>query len=146
MSMDNEQQPQPTSDTPQRKAQGGNLVWYMLGLGVLLLLILRIFNNDTGLTLGFSDLLKLVKASGKAGSGSIDIADPASGELLRISNLSNVVVGDSSVIAKVNRQFLKTSSGAGREKNAGSSADKGKAIEIRVDRLPEQRLTELLDE
>src|SRR3954453_11146561 len=136
--MDEQQKPQPARDKPEKKTSGGNLVWYMLGLGVLLLLLLTIFNISSSLTLGFSDLLKLVRASGKGGPGFIEIVDPTSGQPQRISNLSNVVVGSSNVIATVNREFLKASSGSGAEKNRGRAGDNGKSIEIRVDRQPDE--------
>jgi hypothetical protein len=107
----------------------------MLGLGMLLLFMVTIFNNASALTLGFSDLLKLVRVSGKDGPGFIHIVDSASGQLQRISNLSNVVVGHSNVIARVDREFMKANSGT----------DKG--IEVRVDRQPEEQLlAKLLDE
>ena len=65
--------------------QGGNLVWYMLALGVLLLLMVTMFNSGSGQPLGFSDLLKLVEvsgkdANGKEGVGYIDVADPTTAQ------------------------------------------------------------------
>ena len=41
----------------------------MLGLGVLLLLMVTIFNSGTQLSIGWSDLLKLVDVSGEDGNG-----------------------------------------------------------------------------
>ena len=49
--MDKDQKPQSTGEKPPEKKsspQGGNLVWYMLGLGVLLLLMVTLFNNSSG--------------------------------------------------------------------------------------------------
>ena len=63
--MEKDQKPQSNSDKQSDKKstpQGGNLVWYMLALGVLLLLMVTVFNNGTSVPLGFSDLLKLVEA------------------------------------------------------------------------------------
>ncbi len=86
-SMDKDQKPQSTGEKPPEKKsspQSGNLVWYMLGLGVLLLLMVTMLNNGGGLKLGFHDLLQLVEvsgkdeATGKAGRGYIDTTDPSS--------------------------------------------------------------------
>src|ERR1700754_5037663 len=66
-SMDKDHKPHPSNEKPAEKKpsqQGGNLVWYMLGLGVLLLLMVTIFNSGSGVTLGFSDLLQLIEVSG----------------------------------------------------------------------------------
>jgi cell division protease FtsH len=51
------------SDKKPSQQGGGNLVWYMLGLGVLLLLMVTIFNSGTQQQIGWSDLLKLVEAA-----------------------------------------------------------------------------------
>jgi hypothetical protein len=143
--MDEKQSPQPISDGPGKKV--GNRVWYMLGLGVLLLVILTMLNNRSRLTLGFSDLLKLVKASGKGGHGFIEVVDPTNGHVQRFSQLSNVVVGNSDVTGKVNREFVKANSGNGGEKNGGRVSNQDQSIDVRVERQPqEQQLTQRLEE
>jgi cell division protease FtsH len=148
MDKDKEQKPQSANDKPDKKPapQSGNLVWYMLGLGVLLLLMVTMFSNGGGQQLGFSDLLKLVEASGKGGSGYIDVIETQSGhpQKVRISELSNVIVGTSSVTAKVNRQLLSSGTAAGSGKK-GENGDIDKAVDLRVDRDPgEQELPKLL--
>src|SRR3954468_18328617 len=115
--MEKEQKSQSTNEKPSEKKaspQGGNLVWYMLGLGVLLLLMVTMLSNGGGQSIGFSDLLRLVDASGKNGPGYIEIPDTSSTQpqRTRISDLSNVEVGTSVVTAKVNRQHYKLSPGA----------------------------------
>src|SRR5215207_7139369 len=110
--MDKDQKPQSGNEKQADKKsspQGGNLVWYLLALGVLLLLMVTMFNSNSGLTLGFSDFLKLVDASGKDGHGSIEVPDPSSSQpqRIRLSELSSVVVGSSTVTAKVTRERLK---------------------------------------
>ena len=70
--MDKDQKPQSPGEKPSDKKsppQGGNLVWYMLGLGVLLLLMVAMFNSNSGVLLGFSELMQLVDASGPKGPG-----------------------------------------------------------------------------
>src|SRR5436190_19659915 len=104
--MDKDQKPLANNEKqPDKKSspQGGNLVWYMLALGVLLLLMVTVFSTSSGQPLGFSDLLKLIDATGKdpkdpngkQGPGYIDILDPTTArpqQRLRISDLSDIEV------------------------------------------------------
>src|SRR4051812_23705615 len=110
--MDKEQKSPSTNEKPSEKKaspQGGNLVWYMLGLGVLLLLMVTMLSNNGGQKIGFSELLRLVEASGKGGPGYIEFNDPTSSQpqRIRVSDLSQVEVGSSTVTAKVTRLILK---------------------------------------
>jgi cell division protease FtsH len=144
--MEKDHKTQTPSDKPSDKKpapQGGNLVWYMLGLGVLLLLMVMMFSNSTEPVLGWSDLLRLVEASGKDGPGYIDI-DVRNGnttQRIRIQNLENIVVGNSSVTAKVNRQtFRKVLPGEeGKVGEFEPVGDKEKGVALRVDREAGER-------
>ncbi|HVT29331.1 MAG TPA: ATP-dependent zinc metalloprotease FtsH [Lacipirellulaceae bacterium] len=144
--MEKDQKPQPTNDRPTDKKsapQGGNLVWYMLGLGVLLLLMVTLFNNNSGLTIRFSDLLKLVDATGKGGAGYVDVPDPNSTQHLRLSDLSEIVVGSATVTAKVTRQHLKLD----HNKEFVPTGEAEKDVELRVDRSSDDKqLPDLLNE
>ena len=93
--MDKDQKPQPSNDRPAEKKPtpqtgGGNLVWYMLGLGVLLLLMVTLFNSGNELRPGWSDLIKLVEVSGKNGTGYVDIADPSNTQAPAATNFRSV--------------------------------------------------------
>jgi cell division protease FtsH len=152
--MDKEQKSPSTNEKPSEKKagpQGGNLVWYMLGLGVLLLLMVTMFSNNGGQKIGFSELLRLVEASGQGGSGYIEIPDSSSSQPRRIklSDLSQVEVGSSTVNAKVTRLYLKPdpSATAGGPKKWIPETNSGeKNVELRVDRSPEeQQLTKALE-
>jgi len=156
--MDNDQKPKSTGEKPTDKKsspQGGNLVWYMLGLGVLLLLMVTMFNKDGGVTLGFSDLLKLIDVSGKdsngkASAGFIDVPDPTTArpqQKARISDISDIEVGSTAVKAKVTRQHFtpNASGGIPTEKEVATAPEIEKNMELHVERLPEdQSLTDLL--
>ena len=153
--MDKDQKPQSNSEkSSDKKAspQGGNLVWYMLGLGVILLLMVTMFSNTAGVTLGYSDLLKLIEASGrdanvKEGKGYIDIEDTSTTQprRIRISDLGDIVVGSSNVTAKVSKETFKPKEGTASSDKEFVSASKEKAVDLKVERLPEdQSLTELL--
>ena len=136
---------------PEKKSppQSGNLVWYMLGLGVLLLLMVTMLNGGSEQTMGWSDLLRLVEASGKDGPGYADVVDRSGTQpqRWRISELSNVEVGASKVTAKVTRQRLKSSTPgqSAAEAKYEPVGEVEKQVGLRVDRLPEdQQLPDLL--
>jgi cell division protease FtsH len=146
--MDKEQKPQPPGDKPGDKKPapqgGGNLVWYMLAVGVLLLLMVTIFKTGNQKQVKWSDLLKLVEASGEGGPGFIETTEANGAEATRVqlSDLSDIEIGTSFVKAKVSRQLYKPAKdGTGFEK----VGQKEKGVAIRVERLPEeQQLSELL--
>ena len=63
-----DKQNQPTKETPKSgekkpQQQGGNFVWYMLGLGVLVLLMVTMFNRGSELSLTMSEFERLIEAS-----------------------------------------------------------------------------------
>ncbi|MEX2308300.1 MAG: ATP-dependent zinc metalloprotease FtsH [Pirellulales bacterium] len=152
--MEKEQQPPPPNEKPPEKKasqQGGNLVWYMLGLGVLLLLMVTMFSSGSEQMIDWSDLIKLVKASNpqdKNAPGYIDVADRSgtASRKIRISDLSKVVIGSTRVEGRVTRQLLPSDSSPAQ----GERAESGKAKEtvvLHVARDPEEkRLAGLLDE
>jgi cell division protease FtsH len=151
--MDKDKHSQPSNDkSPDKKVpqQSGNLVWYMLGVGVLLLLMVTMLSSGNEQTLLWSDLLRLVKVSGAGGAGSIDIVDRNGNppQYWRISDLKNVVVGTSEVTAEVTRQRLKPKAAeTSRQQRYETVGDAEKQLAIRVDREPEEpRLRELLEQ
>jgi len=152
--MEKDHQTPTPNDKPSDKKppqQGGNLVWYMLGVGVLLLLMVMMFSSGSEQTLGWSDLLRLVEHSGTEGDGSIDVVDRSGTQpqRWRISDLDEVVVGSSSVRAEVTRQRLKrvTAGEAGEEPRYEPVGEAEKDVVVRIDRLPEdEQLPMLLKE
>jgi len=62
--MEKDQKPQPNEDKPGEKKpvpqSGGNVVWYMLGVGVILLLVFSILNTGNGTPVTWSDRLAQV--------------------------------------------------------------------------------------
>jgi cell division protease FtsH len=140
-----------SSNEKKSPQQGGNLVWYMLGLGVLLLLVVTMLTSSNEQPLGWSDLLRLVEARRPGGKGYVDVVDRSGTQpqLWRISDLQDVKVGSSSVIAKVTRQRLKQVSSAetGGEPVLEPVGEIEKQVGLRVDREPEEnQLPELLQE
>ena len=119
--MEKDHKSQPSNDKPADKKapqQGGNLVWYMLGVGVLLLLMVTMLSSGNEQTLLWSDLLRLVEASGNGQNGSVDIVDRngTQPQWWRVSDLEKVEVGNSKVLAEVTRQRLKPISEKARER------------------------------
>src|SRR5688572_29855688 len=99
--MDKDHTPQPSNDKQSDKKpaqQGGNLVWYMLGLGVLLLLMVTLFTTSKEPDIGWSDLLRLVEASDPLDNNApkyIEIEDRSGtgNGKIRIGHLSDVEIG-----------------------------------------------------
>jgi cell division protease FtsH len=146
--MDKDQKPQSGGEKPSEKKTapqggGGNLVWYMVGLGVLLLLMITMLNSGSPQTMGWSDLLKLVEASGDGGKNYVDIQDPTSTDAnkrVRISDLSEIKIGNSYVAGKVSRQNLKaTQPRDSKEVEYSPTGDKEKGVDLRVERLAEEQ-------
>ena len=101
--------PQEKKPTPQ----GGSFVWYLLLVGIVLLLAVTIFTGGSKLDLGWSDLQALVEASRTTGDEKptkpyIVVTDKSkkTPREMRLSNLTDVVVGSDYVTGKVRRQYL----------------------------------------
>ena len=134
----------------------GNLVWYMLGLGVLLLLMVTIFTSGSEQEISWSDFEKLVKASNPANDADkrfIDIVDTSgtSKTKIRLSNMKKVVIGDREVTAKVTRSRPAPEGLAVAQDAKASTADKAgdgtEEVLLRVDRYTgEDHLDDLLRE
>ncbi len=153
--MDNQHQPPRDPQKPSDKKppqQSGALVWYMLGLGVLVLLMVTLFSSGSEQTIQWSELLNLVRATGKdpstPGFGYIDVVDNSGArpQKVRISDLHKIVIGTNSVTARVTRQPLQSTKSGGAlvvEPEGEASKD----VVLHIDRDPnEQQLAELLNE
>lgn len=154
------QSPNSNPKSPDKKPPQptGNFVWYMLGLGVLLLLMVTIFNSRNEQPLLWSELIDLVKASNPdhpADDRYIDVLIDESGsrpQKKRLSDLSDIVIGPTSVKARVTRQSFSAAADNATEvvSDAVATEPKGpieKNIVLRVDRdSRETRLAELLAE
>jgi cell division protease FtsH len=149
--------PKPTPKPAEKKPsqQGGNFVWYLLGLGVLLLLLVTVFSSVSEQDIRWSDLEKLIAASNPAHPAEeryYDVTDHSTArpQKIRISHLVNVVLGLHEVTAHVTRQRF---SAAGDTNPDGHPTDepqgaKEDSILLRVPRngteSEERDLTELL--
>ncbi len=152
--MEKEQQPPNSNDkSADKKAppQGGNIVWYMLGLGVLLLLMVAMYSTGTEQSMDWSDFERLVAASDPTDAnapGYVDITDRGNSQAkVRISDLSQIVIGEREVTAKVTRSRAKSSAGTTTTTTPGAPdvarESREEKVTLRVSRPPGE--TKLLD-
>ncbi len=160
--MDNPQQspksPQkvpPKSPDKKLPQQSGNFVWYLLGLGVLLLLMVTIFTSRNESRIRMSDFERLVKASNPETHPDkkdrfIDIPDftGAQRQWVRLSGLARITVGDNEVRATVTRSKLNatgTELEGGKPASVVAADGREENIVLRVNRANEERdLVQLL--
>jgi cell division protease FtsH len=122
--------------------QGGNVVWYMLGLGVLLLLMVTMFSTGTEVEMHWSDFERLVAASDPTipnATRFIEIVDRTRTpeQKIRVGNLSHIVVGEREVTAQVTRTRLKpagTTGGTTPESPDQGQTAQDETVKIRVSR------------
>jgi cell division protease FtsH len=131
--------PHPKSSDKKLPQQSGNFVWYLLGLGVLLLLMVTIFNSRNETRIRMSDFVTLVKASNPVTHPNpadryIDIEDRTSQpkQKIRLSDLSRIVIGDTEVQATVTRSKLNPAATemVGGEKPATAAVQEGREENI----------------
>lgn len=103
--MESDKKPALPEKNKKPSPHGGSYMWYLLGLGVLLLLMVTIFTNGSPEEIAWSDLVRLVKQSKQSDSGDvayrhwIEIEDTSAKTPTRVklANLSDVVVYPSKV-------------------------------------------------
>jgi cell division protease FtsH len=156
--MDKDQQPSNSNDKPTDKKappQGGNVVWYMLGLGVLLLLMVTMLSTGTEQSMAWSDFVKLIAASDPtdaSAKGYVDITDKNnSPSKVRISDLSDIVIGEREITAKVTRSHPKPANGTSTKtapggETAPDSGEKGVTLKVARTQPPsEDKILDLLE-
>jgi cell division protease FtsH len=146
--MDNSQQPNKPKpgDAKKPQPQNNNMLWYMLGLGVLLLLLVTAFSTRERLDLSWSELEDLIEASNpqraKDGVTFITVTDKATKPPTQymLDSPRDIVVGLTDVTGTVGSVQI------GSDSKGGDSALKEKRrVGFRVARLPsEDRLMQLL--
>lgn len=109
-----DEHPEPERPAPERKTppMGGNLVWYLLALGVGTLFLVSMMDQGAQVELGYMDLVKLIeKGSPETDpAASIDVKEPIPGKeqeaVVRYSNLNNLKIGPHEITGTVTRQVL----------------------------------------
>jgi cell division protease FtsH len=138
----------PKSKSPDKKPapQANNLLWYLLGLGVLLLLLVTVWGAQDKLTILWSDFERLVVASNPdAPEGSpkyikfIDRTKATPMEYM-LTNMQDIRIGVQEVKGTVDEQHRPVTDGKESEKFIGP-----KRVNFRVPRDSEEtRLAKLL--
>jgi len=95
--------------SPDRKnlSAGANVVWYLVAIGLTTLLVVSLLARPAQYSISYSDLdqlLEKVKADGDK-AASIDVTE-ASGRVVRYSGLSDIVLDQTEVVGRVNREVL----------------------------------------
>jgi cell division protease FtsH len=122
----------------------GNVVWYMLGLGVLLLLMVTMFSAGNEQEMRWSDFEKLIAASDPTdpnAAGYVDIQDRSTARpgTIRISNLQKIVIGEREVTARVSRTRARPAGSTTTTTPDGNDAPKSTKeddVVLRVSRPP----------
>ncbi len=102
--MENSDESGKKSADKRQSPQGGNLVWYMLGIGVVLLLAMSIYQGNSELEIGYSDLVRLIKATGESenpGSIEVEVGTQAKPQTVRYSDLDQVKIWPHRVTGEV---------------------------------------------
>jgi len=101
----------PARKTPDKKlpALNNNVVWYLLGLGVLTLLIVMVLTSGSEESIAISDLVRLVKqiqTEKKIEGVSVDVleAHGNTNRRIRYSDLADVKIGNWDVTGKVTKE------------------------------------------
>jgi len=143
-----DQQDSPKKPADKKPApQPNNMLWYMLGVGVLLLLLATVWSARDTLTLQWSDLLRLVEASdpeSAEGPRAIQIEQTTEKppKQLMVSEPRKIRIGGNEVtgMIKVSERTL-----ADEETGTGAETEFGpqKTVQFRVARQPQEN--QLLD-
>jgi cell division protease FtsH len=88
---------------------GGNLVWYLLALGVGTLFLVGLMENNSQVEIGYMDLVALVEkgAPAKNPKAAIEVHETIGGkdEVVRYSDLDDLKLGPNGITGKVTRQI-----------------------------------------
>ena len=136
----------------KQQPQGGNLMWYIMGLGVLLLLASTFMRSTDKLTIEWYDLERLVKASGPDAKGDgwvqIEADNGTETQQWEISKPEKISVGTQEITGKVTRRLVRPKVSDEDAQSATAAEGAGpQVVEFRTARLPnEQGFTKLLSD
>jgi cell division protease FtsH len=145
----------PKPKSPEKKAspQNNNLLWYLLGLGVLLLLLVTVWGSQNKLTIQWSSLEKLIVASNpKAPEGTVkyiihtdETTKPPT--RYRLDDPRDIHMGSHEVTGTVMAMKLPSGDDVKGAPLAAAESTDPKRVPFRAARLPsDERLPQLLAE
>jgi cell division protease FtsH len=129
--------------------QSNNTIWYLLALGVLLLLGVSIWKTGSEVSIPYSDLLRLIEASDRHnpnGFGYVDVTYGVEGNRrkVRYSQLNDVVIHTYKITGTVTRREHETpaakAEGLQPTTTGGSLGQEDKQVQFSTDRDPEEKL------
>jgi cell division protease FtsH len=105
--MEPESKPPKVKPTPEKKGTpiGNNVVWYLIGIGIFILLVVGWIHQDTACEINYSDLQDLVE-KGQAG---IEIDEGPEGPdrtKVRYYSPSDIILSSTEITGKVYREVL----------------------------------------
>ena len=110
---DKPDKPEPDQRPPERKPPrgGGNLVWYLLAVGVGALFLIALFKDDGTAEIDYSELVELIeqgpqKDNPKAGI-QVQYGAQEKPKLVRYSDLANLKFGQYEITGTVTRKVIK---------------------------------------
>ena len=103
-------EPKKEKKSPEKKSSqpSNNVVWYLLGIGVILLFAVSLWPKPTDASLQFSDLIKLLE-DGKAGkSAQVEVVEGPEGrqQTFRYSGIRDVTIALYDVSGKIDRKLV----------------------------------------
>ena len=136
----NDRAPKPNEKKPQ---QHSNIVWYLLGFGILVLLFVTFWSGGTEEEILWSEFLDLVEASDPQDENApgyirVETGTETRPREVQLSDLDKIRIGSSEVTARVTRQVVKSAeTGDGEEKVSLGEPEKN--VKLRVARDPNER-------
>lgn len=109
-----------SNENNKKTSQGSNFFWYLIALGLLLLVFMTFRESQSSIAIDWSDFEQLAKECNpqdKEQDGAIEITREVNGEDVqyKLSQLDKIVVGFTSVTGKVDRLLVPTESEEGTE-------------------------------
>ncbi len=104
--------PEPDKSSPEKKtpASGGNLIWYLLALGVGTMFLASLWTTDTMVAIPYGELGRLIEMGTPDENSEaiieISIGQEANQQRVRFSNLSDLKFGPSEITGKVTMEVL----------------------------------------
>lgn len=135
--MDNPTEGKPNSSDNKKPSQGGNFVWYLIGLGLLLMVIMTFAEQQSSVVLDWSDFERLAEASNPDDpdqTGMIKVVKQTEGieREMKLSKLTDVVIGVTQISGKVDRLVTPTA----EEAAAATEAPKAETVSFSVNWNP----------
>lgn len=146
--MDQDRDNAPQEKKPQSSS---NFVWYMLGIGVMVLLVVTIWGSGNGLDLKWHEFEKLVLASNpdvpeNKQHVDIELGTGSKQSRFRISRMTDLEVGNTEITGTVHKASLGDAAAAAEapadsESVPQSRVEKSSNVSFRVARLPSEQAT-----